>query len=187
VIALALLAALALLWGLAAWGLDRHGLRPLPAGARYDAIVIAGCRVMPDGRASPALARRTRLAVALYHEGRAPRLVCTGGKGEPPPPLSEAEAAARLAREWGVPDAAIVREDRSRTTWQNAAFTAELIDARRVCVVSDSTHVFRCRRMFRRFFAHVDATGVRLSGRSRVRQAVREVGAVLRHGLAGRL
>ncbi len=174
-------------WGLAAWWLDQYGLSPLPEGARYDAIVVAGCRVMPDGRPSPALARRVLLAVQLFQEGRAPRMVFTGGKGEPPPPRSEAEAAADLAREHGVPAEAIVLEDQSRTTWQNAQFTARRIEAERICVVSDSTHVFRCRRMFGRFFARVDGTGVRLPPRSRIRQALREVGAVIRHGLAGRL
>lgn len=174
-------------WGGAAWILDRSGLRPLPRGRRYDAIVIAGCRVMPDGRPSPALVRRTALAVALYLEGRAPVIVCTGGKGDPPPPRSEAAAAAAVARERGVPDAALVLEDESRTTWENAEFTAKRIEAQSVCVVSDSVHVFRCRRMFGHFFDEVDGVGVRLTGRSRLRQALREVGAVLRHGLAGRL
>ncbi|MEN0064469.1 MAG: YdcF family protein [Myxococcota bacterium] len=174
-------------WAIAAWGLDAYGRRPLPLGEHYDAIVVAGCRVMPDGRPSPALARRVRLAVRLFQEGRAPLLVCTGGKGIPVPPLSEAQAAARLAVSLGVPQTAVLEEGESRTTWENASFTAKLLEAERVCVVSDSCHIFRCRRMFGRFFPHVTGTGVRLVGRSRWRQAFREVGAVLRHGLAGRM
>ena len=58
--------------GGAVW-LDRHGRRA-PARDRYDAIVVLGCRVRPDGTASPALARRTRHAARLYREGLAPRL-----------------------------------------------------------------------------------------------------------------
>lgn len=165
--------------------LDARGRRPIPR-ERYDALIVAGCRVMPDGRPSPALARRVRRAAALYHEGYAPRIVLTGGVGQPPPPLTEAEASARLCVALGVPEAALVREGRSRTTLENAAFAAELIEGE-VLVISDACHAFRCQRMFAVHFAHADAVGVIAPRRARIRLALREVLAVVGHGVQGRL
>lgn len=171
-------------WGAAAWWLDARGRDP-PSLDLYDAIVVAGCAVLPDGRPSPALARRVRRAVALFHEGRAARILLTGGVG-PGTSLSEAEAAARMCREQGVPERALVLEPNSRTTQQNAAFAARLVSGR-VLVVSDSYHAFRCRRMFARYFDHADAVGVVPPLRARVRLSLREVVAVISHGVAGRL
>ncbi len=85
-----------------------------------------------------------------------------------------------------MPEAALVLEEASRTTAENAAFAARLIQGE-VLVVSDSYHAFRCRRMFRRHFAHADAVGVPPAGLARARLALREVLAVVRHGLVGGL
>lgn len=169
---------------LAAW-LDAHGRRP-PVGGRYDALVVAGCRVARDGRPSPALERRVRLAASLYHQGLAPTLVLTGGR-EPGRACSEAAAAAALCRELGVPEQALLLEEESRDTLGNAARSAALVTGR-VLVVSCAAHTFRCRRMFARHFPRVDAAGaVPDTLRPRVRLALREAAAVLRHALQGRL
>ena len=164
--------------------LDRYGQRDV--AGRFDAIVVAGCRVDPNGRASLTLARRTRHAVALFERGVAPKLVFTGGVGDYPP--SEAEAAAVIARRAGVPGSAIVLEDRSTSTEENARFAAELIgEDARIVVVSDAYHIFRSQRVFRRYFAEVVGSGS-LGPRSiRARGALREVLAVGIYGALGRL
>ena len=177
------LAALLVVWLLAAAALDAYGQRAAPTSGRWDAIVVAGCRVMPDGRPSPTLARRVRRAVDLWKAGRAPLLVMTGGVGENPP--AEAEAAARLARALGVPEFAFVRETRSKTTAENARFAAEVVDARRVLVVSDTYHVLRCEWLFGRHFAEVRGVGSTPEAWPRVRFALREVGAIVVEALRG--
>jgi len=173
------------LYPLVAFGLDRYGLRR-PEG-EYDAIVVAGCRVMPSGAPSPALARRTELAVRLWEEGLAPRIVLTGGQGESEP-RSEAEAAAELAEELGVPREAMVLEDRSTSTEENARFAAELVggDAR-VVVVSDAYHVYRCERVFARWFGAVDGAGSVGDAWPRMRGALREVAALTAYAIGGKL
>lgn len=168
----------------AAW-LDRRGLREPPEGARFDAIIVLGCRVGPDGEASPALTRRARHAARLYRRGLAPKVVLTGGVGTHPP--SEARAAAAVARAEGVPEEAIVLEERSTSTEENALEAAARIDAERVLVVSDAYHVFRAERVFRRYFASVTAVGSHGSSRVRLRGALREVHAVAAYALLGRL
>jgi uncharacterized SAM-binding protein YcdF (DUF218 family) len=158
---------------LGALALDRYGRRPTPDGA-YGAIVVAGCKVMPDGRPSPALERRVRLAVSLRH--LAPRLVLTGGRVGGP--ISEAEAGAALAVSLGVPEAAIVLEDRSRNTCENARFTAALLPADTpLLVVSCGYHRWRCERYFRQHFTHVDSAGA--ASERPWRHAAREAASVV--------
>jgi len=161
-----------------AWWLDRAGRQPSPR-TRYDAIVVAGCAVWPGGVPSPALQRRVRRAVDLYEEGWAPRIVLTGGVGTHPP--AEAEVAARLCRQWGVPEAALIREPWSTDTRENARYAARLVQGS-VLVVTDPFHVARCRVLFRRYFAHADAVGaVGGSRRLRARGSLREAASVVRH------
>jgi uncharacterized SAM-binding protein YcdF (DUF218 family) len=171
-------------WCAVAAGLDHHGLSQVAEGP-YDAVVVAGAGVMPGGVPSVALYERSRRAAALMAQGQAPILALTGGVGDHPP--SEAEVARQLVVGWGVDEAVIVLEDRSTSTEENAANLAELLDARRVLVVTDGYHVFRVRRVFGHHFAQVDAVGVRSTPWVRTRGALREVAAIGWYALTGRL
>ena len=127
---------------LGAW-LERWGRveRATPSAA----IVIFGARVRPDGSPSALLRSRTRHAFELWEHGLAPKLVCTGGVGDYPPAESLAETT--LLRGWGVPASAIIREERSTSTRENAAFAARLLPSgAHVIAVSDPFHLARCRR-----------------------------------------
>jgi uncharacterized SAM-binding protein YcdF (DUF218 family) len=172
------------LWVLGAFALDAYGRRELGPGT-YDAIVVAGCKVDPGGEPSPTLRRRVRRAVELYREGRAPLLVFTGGVGDHPP--AEAEVAARVAVGMGVAPAAIVREDRSTTTEENARFSAAVVppSVRRVLVVSDTYHVLRCEWLFGRHYDEARGTGSVPGPWVRVRYALREVGALAIEAVRG--
>lgn len=162
--------------GAAAW-LDRRGRRPVPPEP-FDAIVVLGCRVMPGGRPSGSLEARAVRAAELWLAGAAPRLVTTGGVGDNAP--SEARVAADVAIALGVDPDAIVLEERSTTTEENAreARVALRAEASRVLVVTDGYHTFRAERVFRRHFEEVHAVGTVAPTRARVRGALREVTAV---------
>lgn len=167
-------------WTSLAWALDAIGRRP-HSRATYDAIIVPGCAVLSSGMPSRALARRTRLAVHLLHEGLADTLVLTGGVGRFPP--AESEAARDLAIQLGVEPDAIRIETRSTTTAENARFAADLFDAPEtlhVLVVSDAYHGFRCRRLFARHFGEVETAGSTPGPRLRVRGAMREVLSILK-------
>jgi uncharacterized SAM-binding protein YcdF (DUF218 family) len=175
-----------LLWSAGAFALDRYGQRRPSAGQRYDAIVVLGCRVRPDGSPSFALARRTRLAVELFEAGHAPLLVFTGGVGEFPP--SEAAAAARLARHYGVPASAIHLEDASTSTEENARMAAEETAARDLLLVSDAYHLARARLVFARYFpGRIEVAGSLGIPSQRIRGSLREVFAISAYALLGRL
>lgn len=172
------------LWLGAALAVHRYGERPLPPG-RFDAIVIPGCAVRPHGEPSPALYRRTMAAVGLYRRGLAPKLICTGGVGTYPP--SEAAVEYGIALAAGVPAQAMLREERSSSTEENARFAAELAGRGRVLVVTDAYHVWRCERVFRRHFGEARGVGIGEHWWTLVRGAVVEVGKIAYYAARGRL
>jgi uncharacterized SAM-binding protein YcdF (DUF218 family) len=169
---------------LAASALDRAGRGRVPSG-HYDAIVVPGCRVDSQGKPSPALARRVRAASQLWEAGWAPTLVLTGGLGTAP--VSEAAAAATYARSLGVPEHALVREQRSTSTEENARFSAQLLHAHRVLVVTDSYHCLRAERVFARYFDDATAVGSVPSPSVRIRGSLREVFALIGYASRGQL
>lgn len=172
-------------WLMAATALDRHGLRALPP-LRFDAIVVLGCRVV-EGRPCETLVRRAERAATLFAQGLAPRVIATGGVGEDAGGVSEAAAIEALLTERGVPPEAILLEDESTTTEENAALSARRYGGLSVLVVTDSYHTLRAERVFRRHFPEAYATGSRPRASVRVRGALREVFALGRYAALGRV
>lgn len=160
------------LWCALAIVVDRMGIRARPAGT-YDAIVVAGCRVLPNGQPSTSLERRVTKAVEFWREGLAPRIALTGGNGKWQP--SEAEASASLARRLGVPDSALVLENHSTSTIENARFLRGVSDFQRIVIVTDSYHVRRCEWFFGKYFQEVRGYGVISPFWDRAKGAFREV------------
>lgn len=141
----------------AAGGIEWSGRKTRPRDA--DAIVVLGCRVDADGRASSALEARAREGARLWLDHRAPVVLLTGGVGRYAP--SEAEAASRVVEAAGVPRDAILLESDSTSTLENASFARAIIPAlRRVIVVSHSFHLPRAMRIFRRHFDEVSGSPV---------------------------
>ena len=109
-----------------------------------DAIVVLGAAVRSDGSPSPALEDRIRTGCRLYHEGRAPVLVMSGGPGAGG--HREVDAMRRVALEAGVPDAAIVLDPdgvNTRATAINLKALARERGWRRVLAVSHFYHLPR--------------------------------------------
>ena len=89
------------------------------------AIIVLGA-AQYDGRPSPVLRARLDHGIALWREGRAPRLIVTGGRraGDR---MSEAAASRRYAVRHGVPDSAILLEGEGRTTSESLRAAAALL------------------------------------------------------------
>lgn len=112
--------------------------------------VILGAQVLPGGRASRTLEARVRHAANLHERGEVDLLIPTGGLGEHPP--REAEIMARLLREAGVPESAVLLEDRATNTWDSALLVAKIArrkGLREVRAVTDPLHCPRTVRAFR--------------------------------------
>lgn len=92
-----------------AWYLVHH---PTASGR---AIVVFGARACADGTPSDALADRTRWAAALYRQGRAPRIICSGGPGDGD--IHESVSMHRLLRSLEVPEDAIALDLLGVNSW----------------------------------------------------------------------
>jgi uncharacterized SAM-binding protein YcdF (DUF218 family) len=110
-----------------------------------DLIVVFGAKAYADGTPSDALADRVRTACALYRAGLAPRLLFSGGPGEPP-------AMQHLAASLGVPEAAILRDAQGVNTESTARNTVALLHApTRVLAVSHFYHLPRIKMTYQRY------------------------------------
>jgi len=181
-----LIAALVGLTGMVA-AIDAYGMvdRAQPA----DVIIVLGTQVFPGGRAGPSLARRADHAAALYHQGYAAHVICTGGFTEPEP-KSEAQVACERIVEAGVPREAVTLEERSTSTEENAAFTAAIMRERgwrSAIIASDGYHLLRATLMFQRagveaYPSPAQATAGPMHPVERIVREVREVGGLILFG-----
>lgn len=170
-----------------------RGRRSASRGQKPRVAVVLGAQVLRGGRPSRTLEARTRHAGGMYVRGDVDLLIPTGGEGEHPP--SEAGVMSGILREMGVPEAAIVREEAARSTWESALGVAEIARERgvsEVLVVSDPLHCIRTVSAFGRAGLLAVAEPVYGSPMWRKRwsrrgQFVRESGALLwywmRYGL----
>jgi uncharacterized SAM-binding protein YcdF (DUF218 family) len=120
------------------------------------AIVILGGGVSPPPlqQARPnlgAAADRVWYGASLYHAGKAPVVVLSGGSDPRTSRMSEAEAMLWLLKDLGVPNSAVLMEDKSRTTVQNAQFTAAILKERgieHILLVTSALHMRRATERF---------------------------------------
>lgn len=114
-----------------------------------DAIIVLGAQVHRNGRPSAAVRGRVQRAVAAYHAGLAPQLVVTGGIGDAG--IAEASVMQALAVAAGVPEEAVVIEDRATRTLESAraiGLIGRRAGWRSVIVVSDPFHLWRTAMLF---------------------------------------
>ena len=85
-------------------------------------------------------------AAELYKAGVAPKILCSG--------LGDCDSNRALLRRAGVPASAILREERSHNTSENARFSLPILrslGARRVIIVTSWYHSRRAWRCFRHY------------------------------------
>lgn len=117
-----------------------------------DSIVVLGA-AQYDGRPSPVLRARLDHGISLWNNGMGKVLVLTGGKGAGDT-TSEADVGRSYARKRGVPDTAILLENKGRTTRESMLGVAELLERRGIktaILVSDPFHMLRLSIIGRRF------------------------------------
>ena len=115
------------------------------------AIVVLGA-AQYEGRPSPVLRARLDHALVLWHQGIAPRLILTGGRG-PRDTTSEAEVGRAYAIRHGVPATAIALEREGRTTSESLRAVVAMMKSendRSVVLVSDPFHMLRLTILARR-------------------------------------
>ncbi|UFP93623.1 YdcF family protein [Gloeobacter morelensis] len=108
-----------------------------PANLKADAIVVLG-------RGERLRRTRVELAARLWRAGRAPRIFISG--------RHDADAMVADLRRMGLPAKVVAGEECSRTTQENAEFTARLLKpagVRTLLLVTDAPHMLRSLRTFK--------------------------------------
>ena len=117
-----------------------------------ESIVVLGA-AQYDGKPSPVLRARLDHGIDLWNHGMGKVLVLTGGKGAGDT-TSEADVGRSYARKHGVPDTAILLENKGRTTRESMLGVAALLESRGIktaILVSDPFHMLRLSIIGRRF------------------------------------
>ena len=135
---------------------DQFAQPPLSRVPQAQAMVVLGGGVSPpSGKATDinlgAAADRVWYAARLFHAGKAPLLLLSGGSDPQRHAFSEARAMAIFLQDLGVPEQALVLEEASRNTLENAVFTAQLLNERgirHVLLVTSALHMPRALALF---------------------------------------
>jgi uncharacterized SAM-binding protein YcdF (DUF218 family) len=142
--------------------------RGISAEAPAQAIVVLGGTInMPSDihRLSGITNSSDRLLMGmrLYRAGKAPLVEVTGGDSpllEKARSVHEADEMRSLLDEWGVPDSAIIVEDASVNTHENALFTRRVLEQRgiqHIILVTSAIHMPRAAAAFRKAGFDVEA------------------------------
>ncbi|MBI1281818.1 MAG: YdcF family protein [Anaerolineaceae bacterium] len=180
---LILLALLLWLWLMFVIAMIVDGYGRVDRAQPADVIVILGAGVQRDNTPGLAMRRRVSHAADLWRAGYAPVVICTGGKPENRS-RSEADTCAELLlKEQGLPESAVLLEDQSRSTEENAMFTRKLMQEhgwQSVIISSDNYHVFRARRLFANegMIVYTSPSAEQAPGGMYVTYLIREVAAL---------
>ncbi|MDQ2786207.1 MAG: YdcF family protein [Chloroflexota bacterium] len=113
-----------------------------------DAIVVLGAAQW-DGKPSPVLQARLDHAFDLYAAGLAPKVIVTGGVGVGDS-YSEGEVARQYLLRKGLPAAAVLTENRGRSSYESMEGATLLMQRNgwhSALLVSDPFHMYRLKRM----------------------------------------
>ena len=115
---------------------------------RYDAVVVLGAQVKPDGSPSVQLTWRLDAAAEAYRKAGKPVPVVVCGAQGSDEPCPEATAMKRYLAEQEVPEQMILEDPDSRNTKQNLQNAQKLLnreypDVNRILIVTSDYHVPR--------------------------------------------
>jgi uncharacterized SAM-binding protein YcdF (DUF218 family) len=111
---------------------------------QVDAIVVLGCATQ-NGQVSGMLQERLNEAILLYQAGYAPYILVSGGVGVGNA-LSESAVMRAYLIEMGIPRDKILVENRSLRTWENLAFSKQVLaqnNLSSILIVTSSFHLAR--------------------------------------------
>lgn len=117
---------------------------------KADAIVVLGAGVTESGWPGKFSLERTVKGVILYKQGYANTIIFSGG-WDHDGYISSAKAMLQVAEDLGVPKQAILYEDKSHDTYENALFTSEILKEHKlnsVILVTSASHMRRSALVF---------------------------------------
>ncbi|MCL2787054.1 MAG: YdcF family protein [Micrococcales bacterium] len=125
-------------------------------GSGYDAILVLGAGITPDGKPSVTLTNRLATAVELYQAGLAPVVLLTGDNSRLD--YNEVEVMRQYMVDAGVPAGDVYRDFAGFSTWESIYRAREVFQARRLVIVTQRYHLYRA--LFGADRLGLDAVGV---------------------------
>ncbi len=151
---------------------------PHDSGKAADAVVVLG-------RGESLNPSRVEAAAKLWEEKRAPLIFASG--------IQDAPKIVEQLHNKGIPEQDLTGEGCSRTTYENAKFTAEVLKpqgVKRILLVTDAPHMLRSQLTFQNFgftVIPVPSSGSPdLSRGDRARLVMYEYAGLVSYGLMGR-
>lgn len=122
----------------------------------YDAIVVLAAGIQDDGSLPQSAKDRIYRAKELYDKRVASHILFSGRwsvyRKTHRPPVTEAQAMSLFAQQLAVPKKAILKEEKSHTTKENAYYTHKLfikpLQWKRIILVTSAAHMQRARHCF---------------------------------------
>jgi uncharacterized SAM-binding protein YcdF (DUF218 family) len=133
-------------------------LRMSAPPTRADAIVVFAGGVGENGKAGGGSPERVDEAVALYRGGYAPYIVISSGYVYS---FNEAQQMRDLAVAKGVPQGAIVLEERATNTYQNVTLSEDILrdhKSRSILLVSSPYHMRRATMVWHKLAPEITVT-----------------------------
>lgn len=141
---------------------------------KFDCILVLGARAFPNGSCSKMLARRLDVAIAAYRAGASQTLVMSGSN------IADSNWETDCMRDYalrrGIPENAIVCDERGFDTYSSMEFARETWPNGRILIASQPFHLPRAIMCARSM--GLDACGVEAGYgqfRHRVKSNAREV------------
>lgn len=141
------------------WWLEHRYPRLLQRPEKLDAIVVLSGGILRDDadpsryQLDESSLRRCRQAARLYALGSPCPILAAGGHPEFAPDMpSAAELMGQTLEEFGVAATDVYLEPNSRSTAENARFSAPILREhgwQRIALVTSATHLWRAERLFR--------------------------------------
>jgi len=149
-----------------AWLLWERGPKPIAEMPSYDAaIILTGLTELsksPHDRVyTNKGADRVLHTIQLYKLGKCRNIIVSGGTGSLKERFApEAVGLQKILLNAGVPDSAILLEDKSRNTYENAQFTKKLLDKhpdlQKLLLVTSAFHMRRSEACFQKAGVQAD-------------------------------
>ena len=121
---------------------------------KYDAIVVLGAGLKPDGTPSHMLEDRLKAAIAMYREGVSKTIILSGddsGDG-----YNEVFAMERYCLEQNIPIEAIVLDGAGFSTYETMHNVVLEREYGRIMVVTQEYHLYRALYIARKMSANAD-------------------------------
>lgn len=152
---------------------------PSDPGVTADAIVILG-------RGQPFRASRVDVAARLWKDQRAPLIFASGA--------GDGAELSQLLQERGIPKRALADENCSRTTEENALYTASALQSqgvKKILLVTDPPHMLRSLLTFRNLgfdaYPHPSPLPHNLASKKKAMMVFYEYAGLVSYGLKGYL